>query len=332
MASITLRLVKGSALTNAEVDANFDNINTELGQKVAQSLVGVANGVASLDASGLVPSTQLPSYVDDVLEYADLAAFPATGAMGKIYVAIDTGKTYRWSGSVYVEISASPGSTDAVTEGSTNLYFTNARARGAISVTGSLSYNSSTGVISYTQPTNVSTFTNDAGYLTGITSGQVTTALGYTPYNSSNPSNYIDQAGARSAISVTQNLTYNSTTGVITGPDLSGYLLSATAASTYQTQAGMSAYLTTASASSTYLTQASAASTYQTQSGMSSYLTTASAASTYLTQANAASTYQPTLVSGTNIKTINGASIVGSGNVTISGSANGKAAFFSGFR
>jgi len=165
---------------------------------------GQANGYASLDGSGLVPSTQLPSYVDDVLEYADLASFPATGATGKIYVAIDTGKTYRWSGSVYVEISASPGSTDAVTEGSTNLYFTNARARGAISVT--------------------------------------------------------------------QNLSYDSSTGVITGPDLSGYLTSATAASTYQTQSGMSSYLTTASA----------ASTYQTQAGMSSYLTTASASSTYL--------------------------------------------------
>lgn len=67
--------------------------------------------------------------------------------------------------------------------------------------------------------------------------------------------------------------------------DLNPYLLSATAASTYQTIAGMSSYLTTASAASTYLTQANAASTYQTQSGMSSYLTTSSAASTYLPQA-----------------------------------------------
>ena len=112
---------------------------------------GAANGYASLDVSGLVPAAQLPSYVDDVLEYDNLAAFPGTGTTGKIYVAIDTGKVYRWSGSAYIEISPSPGSTDSVTEGSTNLYFTNARARSAISVTGSLSYNSSTGVISYTQ-------------------------------------------------------------------------------------------------------------------------------------------------------------------------------------
>ncbi len=56
---------------------------------------------------GKVPASQLPSYVDDVLEYANLAAFPGTGETGKIYVALDTNKTYRWSGSAYVEISAS---------------------------------------------------------------------------------------------------------------------------------------------------------------------------------------------------------------------------------
>ena len=67
---------------------------------------GVANGIATLDASGLVPSTQLPSYVDDVLQYANLASFPATGEAGKIYVALDTNKTYRWSGSAYVYISS----------------------------------------------------------------------------------------------------------------------------------------------------------------------------------------------------------------------------------
>jgi hypothetical protein len=67
--------------------------------------------------------------------------------------------------------------------------------------------------------------------------------------------------------------------------DLSAYLTSATAASTYQTISGMSSYLTTSAAASTYLTQSNAASTYQTISGMSAYLTTSSAASTYQTQA-----------------------------------------------
>lgn len=68
---------------------------------------GVANGYAPLDGSSKVPAANLPSYVDDVLEYADLASFPVTGETGKIYIALDTNKTYRWSGSIYVEISPS---------------------------------------------------------------------------------------------------------------------------------------------------------------------------------------------------------------------------------
>lgn len=62
--------------------------------------------VASLDSDGKVPASELPSYVDDVLEYADLASFPGTGETGKIYVALDSGLVYRWSGSTYVQIAA----------------------------------------------------------------------------------------------------------------------------------------------------------------------------------------------------------------------------------
>lgn len=65
-----------------------------------------SSNFASL-VGGFVPSSQLPSYVDDVLEFAALVNFPTTGETGKIYVATDTNITYRWSGSAYVEISAS---------------------------------------------------------------------------------------------------------------------------------------------------------------------------------------------------------------------------------
>lgn len=95
---------------------------------------GAVDGIAPLDSTSKIPASFLPSYVDDVLEYANLAAFPGTGETGKIYVALDTGKIYRWSGSAYVEITSSPGSTDAVPEGATNLYFTNARASAAAPV------------------------------------------------------------------------------------------------------------------------------------------------------------------------------------------------------
>lgn len=80
--------------------------------RIASTEKGVANGVATLDASGLVPASQLPSFVDDVMEYANLAGFPITGEVGKIYVALDTNKTYRWSGSVYVYITS--GAVDSV--------------------------------------------------------------------------------------------------------------------------------------------------------------------------------------------------------------------------
>ncbi|NBZ88132.1 DUF2793 domain-containing protein [Stagnihabitans tardus] len=91
---------------------------------------GLPNGYAGLDSAGRVPATQLPSYVDDVLEFTNFAAFPDSGELGKIYVALDTNKTWRWSGSAYVEISPGPGNTDQLTEGSTNLYFTAPRTLG----------------------------------------------------------------------------------------------------------------------------------------------------------------------------------------------------------
>lgn len=78
-----------------------------LALKLNSALKGAAGGLAELGTDGRVPSSQLPSYVDDVLEYSTLSAFPSTGETGKIYVALDTNRTYRWSGSAYVEISPS---------------------------------------------------------------------------------------------------------------------------------------------------------------------------------------------------------------------------------
>lgn len=86
---------------------NIQELVNEVDLKINLTEKGAANGVAELDATGRVPASQLPSYVDDVEEYADLASFPGTGETGKIYTAIDTGKIYRWSGSIYVEISPS---------------------------------------------------------------------------------------------------------------------------------------------------------------------------------------------------------------------------------
>ena len=68
-------------------------------------IAGALDDKADLE-NGKVPAEQLPSYVDDVTEYATTSDFPQPGETGKIYVALDTGFTYRWSGSDYIQIAA----------------------------------------------------------------------------------------------------------------------------------------------------------------------------------------------------------------------------------
>jgi hypothetical protein len=153
---------------------------------------------------GKVPSSQLPSYVDDVVEVANYASLPATGEVGKIYITLDTNFIYRWTGSTYVEIKDSSAVWGAITgtlsnqtdlqsalnakeptitagttlqywrgdkswqtlnttivpEG-TNLYFTDTRARAALSASSPLAYNSGTGVFSIPAATS-----SQNGYLT----------------------------------------------------------------------------------------------------------------------------------------------------------------------
>ena len=89
-------------------------MDTKLNAKLNTSLKGSVNGLAELDENGKVPSSQLPSYVDDVIEgyyyssnfYTDSAhTIKVTGETGKIYIDLSTNKTYRWSGSAFVVIS-----------------------------------------------------------------------------------------------------------------------------------------------------------------------------------------------------------------------------------
>lgn len=87
--------------------AQGDTTAVEARVKAIEDAKGAAGGFAELDENGLVPSSQLPSYVDDVLEYENAEAFPETGEAGKIYVALDTNLTYRWTGTQYTEISKS---------------------------------------------------------------------------------------------------------------------------------------------------------------------------------------------------------------------------------
>ena len=99
--------IKGTITEGTQTLANKYAPKSHTHSYIPTSQKGTASGVAELDSSGKVPASQLPSYVDDVLEYSAKASFPATGETGKIYVDTGTNKTYRWSGSAYVEISAS---------------------------------------------------------------------------------------------------------------------------------------------------------------------------------------------------------------------------------
>lgn len=106
-------IVAGFIAMLAGTDANAKNLVLADGTNIAQSTFipatekGANSGVATLGADGKVPSSQLPSFVDDVIEVANFAALPAEGEGGKIYVTLDDNKTYRWGGSSYTEISAS---------------------------------------------------------------------------------------------------------------------------------------------------------------------------------------------------------------------------------
>jgi len=158
---------------------------------------GVANGYAPLGSDGKVPSSYLP----------------ATSS------------------------SASATSTDVVPEGTTNLYFTQARARAAISVAGSLSYSS--GVISYTAPNVLSAFTNDVGYLTTITSTQVKSALGISTLSGSN-------TGDETSSTILSKLGITTLSGSNTGDETSATIISKLGFTPYSS-ANPSGYITSSS-------------------------------------------------------------------------------------
>ena len=103
-----LSISKITGLQDA-LDAKLEGITKGMVEAVLTGTVTSHNhdGRYAPLSGGLIPSQYLPSYVDDVVEYASMTAFPATGEAGKIYVALDTNLTYRWGGSGYVEISPS---------------------------------------------------------------------------------------------------------------------------------------------------------------------------------------------------------------------------------
>ena len=105
--TVNIDLTGYAAKEHSHTKASVGLSNVTNDAQVKRSEMGKANGVATLGNDGKVPSSQLPSYVDDVVEFTDKTKFPTTGESGKIYVDTATNLTYRWSGTAYVEISQS---------------------------------------------------------------------------------------------------------------------------------------------------------------------------------------------------------------------------------
>lgn len=120
--------VTGERLINAtEITKLGNQSGTNSGDETASSIITKIGDGTKINQS------YLPSYVDDILEYTNLAGFPAIGESGKIYVAIDSSKQYRWTGSAYLQITNGLiATTNDVPEGTSNLYFNTARVLGTL--------------------------------------------------------------------------------------------------------------------------------------------------------------------------------------------------------
>lgn len=203
---VTASTIK-TALSLAKGDVGLSNVTNDA--QVKRSEMGAASGVATLGTDGKVPSSQLPSYVDDVLEYTNKASFPTTGETGKIYVDKATDTTWRWSGSAYTQIKG-----DLVIGTATG----NA-ADGKV-VNDHIGNTSNPHSVTKAQVGlgNVEN-KSSATIRSEITSSNVTTALGYTPYNSTNPNGYTSNTGTVTGVKVgSSGSTISPSSGVVTIP------------------------------------------------------------------------------------------------------------------
>jgi hypothetical protein len=231
MATITLRLGKGSPLTNSEVDDNFSNLNTELGTKANSSALAAylttataASTYLPLSGGTTTGTTILANAfrfysggTDGSTAYGDFRTNPVTGntilsaKTGSLYFNYDHG-----TGGVVFSNGAqgTVGNVDA----SGNANFVGAITQNGSQVLHAANYNSYAPTLTGTGASGTwgISITGNAATVTSVTSSQVTTALGFTPYNATNPSGYITTAGARAAISVTGSGSYDSATGIIT--------------------------------------------------------------------------------------------------------------------
>ena len=213
-------------IDNLNVDADtLDGINSTAFEQISNK--NQNNGYAGLDSAGKVANAQLPSYVDDVVEYANFAAFPGTGETGKIYVAIDTGDVYRWAGSAYVQINDAVTSADQATRLATarNIALTgpitgtasfdgtaNANISTSLDISSKSTSDLSEGSNKYYTDARVQSVidSNSAGFITPSSSSALTNKTG-------NISQWTNDSGYLTSESDSQTLSFSSPSISITG-------------------------------------------------------------------------------------------------------------------
>ena len=175
--------------------------------KPSYTISEVSGNLPASRISGTIAAANLPSYVDDVLEYASLSKFPTTGESGKIYTALDTNKIYRWSGSTYVVIS------ETIALGTTHAtagYGDESRA--------AYNHSTSTGNPHKTTKTDLglgNVENKSSATIRGeLTSANVTTALGYTPPKTDTNTHYTTRIVASAANGTANAATTNGNTHI----------------------------------------------------------------------------------------------------------------------
>ena len=195
----TVTGIKGNAETiyrTGDINITPDNVGA-----VALSEKGAASGVVPLNDQKLIDAKYLPSYVDDVEEYAGKDNFPTTGESGKIYVdtTAEENNTYRWSGSTYILIAKN-----------TNTTYTLSKDGSTIKLTGN------DGSITTVEDDNT-TYSNATQTVSGLMSSTDKSKLDGIATGANNYSLPTASASTLGGIKVGTNLTINN--GVLSSKD-----------------------------------------------------------------------------------------------------------------